>query len=413
MPARTALIPPALTQAHHRPPSAGRLLTAMLAATLALTAPARSADGKNPRVAPASFEEMLRSGIAPMAGKQVAGFKVLHISSDVGPWQDSGMTLAPGDRLTLVLAGRQWLSRAYNLYFDAPVATWCQVGSGGRIFRGEEVTNTVNVVEAGSLRCKTYPTSRWLDEKGTYAGEPAAMNPDAGGGVDIAAIRWAPDADIERSLGSVEAAWAGAELTRLRSLPPPLPEGWSALWEIGSSRMFQERQSPDGAGAPQRAIALHMRNDVAILRKDVAIDLKPGTMLHWAWKVDRLPASTAEDQAPTHDYMSIAVEFDNGQDLTFLWSHELPVGTIFRCPLPGWSDRETHVVTRSGTQDLGHWLREGHDIGALYARAIGGQAPARIVRVWLIGVSLFGHGEGASQFGDITLSNEDQSIKVY
>ena len=28
----------------------------------------------------------------------------------------------------------------------------------------------------------------------------------------------------------------------------------------------------------------------------------------------------------THDYLSIAVEFDNGQDLTSLWSSALPVG---------------------------------------------------------------------------------------
>ena len=56
---------------------------------------------------------------------------------------------------------------------------------------------------------------------------------------------------------------------------------------------------------------------------------------------------------PTHDYMSIAVKFDDGKDLTFFWSRDLPVDTAFHCPLPGWKQREIHVVARSGTAELG------------------------------------------------------------
>lgn len=50
--------------------------------------------------------------------------------------------------------------------------------------------------------------------------------------------------------------------------------------------------------------------------------------------------------------MSIAVEFENGRDLTFIWSTDLPVSEHFHYPLPGRHDRETHVVARSGNAEL-------------------------------------------------------------
>ena len=73
-----------------------------------------------------------------------------------------------------------------------------------------------------------------------------------------------------------------------------------------------------------------------------------GKGLDWQWVVDRLPSHLPEDQILTHDYLSIAVEFDDGQDITYMWSSSLPVGQVFRCPLPGWDAVETHVVQRSG-----------------------------------------------------------------
>jgi Protein of unknown function (DUF3047) len=121
----------------------------------------------------------------------------------------------------------------------------------------------------------------------------------------------------------------------------------------------------------------------------------------------------SENSLPTHDYMSIAVEFDNGRDITFFWSHDLPVGQSFHCPLPGWDHRETHVVARSGTADLGKWLSEEKNLTEFYGKAVGGTMPKRITRVWLIAVSLFQHGEGQSQFGEIVLKNAKQDTKVY
>ena len=60
------------------------------------------------------------------------------------------------------------------------------------------------------------------------------------------------------------------------------------------------------------------------------------TTVSWDWKIDALPSTLAEHLPFTHDYLSLAMEFDNGRDLTWMWSAELPVGRAFRCPLPWW-----------------------------------------------------------------------------
>lgn len=366
-----------------------------------------------------AFETAVRQAVAPQAGQAIVGLKVLHLSGDVGPWLDTGLALLPGDRVTLLKSGRVWWSRAYALSLDAPMAVWSRIGDQGPIFRGERATDTVTADRAGTLQLKLYPGLRWLDETGRYAGEPAAANPDAGGGVSVALLQWRAGvhigSELQRlaALPTVVAPLAAAEVQRLGGGTTPPPDDWHYLWELGPAEIFTEVEHPTGPGHPPRAIRLHTRDDVGILQKDAPFDLTPDTVLRWRWKAERLPARAPENQVPTHDYMSIAVEFDDGRDLTFLWSHSLPVGEIFACPLPAWKDRETHVVTRSGTADLGRWVEESVNLHALYRRAIGDRVPARVTRVWLIGVSLFGHGEGLSEFGQIVLQDGARRLEVY
>ena len=127
--------------------------------------------------------------------------------------------------------------------------------------------------------------------------------------------------------------------------------------------------------------------------------------------MDELPIDLAEDTVPSHDYLSIAVEFDDGQDLTYYWSAALPEGTVYRCPLPTWKDKETHVVVRCGTAGLGQWLDEERDLHADYARILGG--PAReVVRIWLIANSLFQRGHGRCEYASIHLVTNEGTLEV-
>lgn len=363
------------------------------------------------------FEQQIRSAIAPFAGKEILGLKVVYLSGDVGPWMDTGLALQTGDRVTTVLNGKVWMSRAANLSLAGAWAVWERVGVKGSIFRGTRNTNTFASASGGSLHLKLYPGERWLDTTGKYLGEPAPINPDAGGGVSVAIIKWGPHANIQETLRQIAdkgaaSSWAQAEIDRQKTLKLP-PPGWQYIPEFNTSEIFSEVQVAAAPNAPARAIELHMHDDATIVEKTAPIDLTADTTLSWKWKAIELPSLASENTLPTHDYMSIAVKFDNGKDLTFYWSRDLPVDTAFHCPLPGWSHRETHVVARSGTDDLGKWISEEKNILAYYKSAIGGPLPKKITHVWLIGVSLFQHTEGASQFGEIELKDRSKKMRVF
>lgn len=362
------------------------------------------------------FEQEVKTGLAPLAGKAVAGLKVLRLDADLGPWLDTGMALQPGDKVTVLLDGRVWLSRHYDISLEPALQVWRRIGDGGPISRGVQATDTFVAEQAGTLQLKNLPT-RWLDQAGRYQGEPAPVNPDAGGGVSVALIRWAPGTDVAAALNGLTGSaqppsWALAEAARLHRKSAP-PAGWQYLWELGPADIFSEATAKAHDGGPGHRLSAHTHNDVAILQKDASAALTPQTTLHWSWKVDQLPAKAAENIPVAHDYLSIAVEFDNGQDLTYLWSRELPAGQSFRCPLEGWKDRETHIVARSGSGDLGKWLNESRNVWDDYRQAVGGPLPSRIVRVWLIANSVFGRGEGKAQFGDIRVADDSSNLRVW
>lgn len=362
------------------------------------------------------FETRARTVLAPLAGKSVRDLKVLYLSADLGPWLDTGLMLQQGDRVTMVVEGTVWWSRTYKLGLDQPLTTWARVGVKGPVFHGTDRSNTFVAEHGGALQLKSMPT-RWLDRSGRYTPEPPPANPDTGGGASVLLIRWAAGADPAAELSAMSntadaPAWAAAEIERLKK-PPQVPAGWNYLWELGPANIFHEIEVQAADGGPARRMDVHTKADVAILQRDIEHALSSATKLAWNWKIDALPAAVSENTAPTHDYLSIAVEFDNGRDLTYFWSRDLPVGTHFHCPLEAWKDRETHVAIRSGTADLGRWLKEEHPILEDYARAIGGTPPGRIVRVWLIANSVFQRGEGRGQFGDIRLIESKGEAKVW
>jgi len=389
----------------------------MLIGTIFLAANINAETIDSITTSPKNFEQQIRSAVTPMAGKEIIGLKVLRLSGDIGPWLDTGMMLKPGDKITMILEGKKWLSRALNLSFNAPLATWAKIGADGLIFRGSRKTNTFTSSTDGSLRLKLYPSVRWLDVSGNYLGEPTKINPDAGGGVDVAIIHWNNTTNVQQALNDLAERnpaiqWAKAELDRQKNQKSP-PKGWQNIWEFNPSEIFTEVTVNNEKNAPNNIIELNMHDDVSIIEKEASFDLTPQTTLSWKWKIKELPSLVAENSLPSHDYMSIAVKFDNGRDLTFFWSSELAIDKAFHCPLPGWAHRETHVVARTGKNDLNKWLSEEKNIFEYYKKTIGGVLPKKITHIWLIGVSVFQHTDGLSQFGDIILKDDKTSIQVY
>lgn len=360
------------------------------------------------------FETQVKTALAPLAGKAVADVEILYLGADVRPWIDTGVELQAGDKVSWILEGRSWRSRAQDRWLKPSQVVWGRIGTDGPILHGTRDTFTFTAAKAGSLQLRHW-NGLWQDERGALVDGSSPIDPDAGGVIRVALIRWSPGVDpaqeFRRLTERADAPdWAAAELARQREVVEPLaPAGWRIL---GFAEMFRELR--DGArDAPQPRIALHTRNDIAVLQKDVAKEFAPGTTLRWKWKLDRLPSRSAENAVFTHDYISIAVKFDNGQDLTYFWSSGLPVGASFRCPFPTWATRETHLVARSGSGDLGKWLRESRDVFEDYRKAVGGELPKRITQIWLIGASVMGRSEGLGEFGEIAIGSDKEIVSVY
>ena len=347
--------------------------------------------------------DALRSRFAALAEATPGAVRELHffdLPADRPPWFDTGLRLEEGEAVSWFATGRVELSRLLDIFVGPDFQLWGRVGEGP-IFRGTRAHHTFRTESAGRLDLASYFPAEWTDPQGGIDVPPESYA-ELGGGMTVAVVRWKGDP------GAALAEWAtrddpagliSGECARLAA-PPQSPEGWNYLWFLGPGEIF-EAGTEDG----KACMHCHTRGDAAILQKEVSAALAPGTRLAWEWKVDALPSSMREDSLPTHDYLSIAVEFENGLDLTYTWSPELPVGHAYWCPLPSWKDRELHVVLRSGPDGLGAWQSEERDLHADAERYFGA-APGRVVRVWFIAVSLFQRSEGRCTWRDVRLDGE-------
>lgn len=326
----------------------------------------------------------------------VRAYRLLRLPGDVPPWTETGLSLAAGEQASWLAAGRVHPAGVPDAWFGPVYALWGRVGAGP-IFKGTQATTSFTAAASGPLALAVYQ-GEWGAPDGTLA-TPVEAYAGRAGGFEVLVVHWRGRAEdgLTALAGLAPDGLAAAEAARLAT-PVERPAGWHYLWFLGEGDIFRRA---DVAG--RSGIAVHTHEDAGILQKPVDVALTETTALAWSWKLDRLPGAAAEDQAHRHDYLSIAVEFDNGQDLTYFWSAALPEGRHFRCPLPTWAARETHWVLRSGAAGLGRWHDERRAIAADYAAAIGGPLPARVVAVWLIAVSLFTRGTGEGAFADIAL----------
>jgi len=358
----------------------------------------------------AEFRATLEPWVATLPPGLATGHAFHWLPATQPPWHDTGIDLEPGESVTLLADGRVFLSRALDIWVGPAFQLWCRVGERGPVFRGTRATHTFTARDGGRLWLASYFPGEWADTSGRL-GTPAGEYAKASGGMSVLTLRWPRGTDVHGLFRGF------ARDTRVPGLvlaeagrfdqPVPVPEHWDYLWYLGPGEIFRPALAPDG----RPSIGCHTHGDVGILRREARMPLGPGTLLRWSWRVDELPIDLAEDTLPSHDYLSIAVEFDDGQDITYYWSSTLPAGTVYRCPLPTWRDKETHVVVRSGPRELGRWLEEERDLHADYARILGG--PAReVVRVWLIANSLFQRGHGRCEYASIRLINNDRALEV-
>jgi hypothetical protein len=352
------------------------------------------------------FEQAMSTLLAdPGVSAHVRTARLVALGAESG-WEAVGFDVAPGDEVTVIAAGGFWASKPLDLGFGARIGLWLRAGGTGPIRKTPTNASSLVMESAGALEIVAKPPGEWADEQGGF--DTAYPRGGVAGEIGACVIVWQRGAEAGLEAMSRAGDYEGLVARALDEARHPVsaPQGWHYLWRLGEGRIFREAHGADG-----RTICCHTSGDVGILQFPADFPLTENTRLRWRWKVDRLPCDLPEDIQPTHDYLSIAVEFDNGQDLTYMWSSSMAEGTIFRCPLPFWDKVETHWVLRSDPAGLGKWLSEEQPLKADYAKAVGAP-PARIVKVWLIAVSVFQRHEGICEYADIELVDGDRVLKI-
>lgn len=338
----------------------------------------------------------LASLIARAKSPELVSWRAFDLGSGDMPWKDAGVAASKGQPVTFLLGGRVWLARQLDIWVEP--GTSFHVRSRGQRPLYNPMANTGTMVAAhdGPLEIAR-SVGEWKNEDG---------------------VLWTPEKDykaVEAKIYGVALVWrgdaakglrsllahgdvgglVGAELARLQS-SRRLPQGWHNLYMLGGGPVIFN----DLGGGE---IACQSHKNAGILQRPVSIELKPGTKLSWRWLIDELPSLHPENEFTTHDYLSIGAEYDDGQDLTYIWSRGLPVGKSFRCPFPRWTPVETHLPIRSGLDGLGAWAAEERDLYADYKEHVGGAAKS-IVRIWLLGVTIIQRRQGSCRFADVQIS---------
>jgi hypothetical protein len=339
--------------------------------------------------------------------RTIAEARVIRLPGNVPPWTDTGMRIAKGDEISILAEGRIVTAADAGLHLRPRYALWARVAGRGPIWTGTRDTQTFRGERDGVLELALY-NGEWKTPDGVL-GTPVEAYAGVSGEIEALVIRWHGEAaaglEAVRRAAPEEPLFA-TELERLEA-PAVRPAGWSYLWFLGQSEIYRAQRA-NGT----QSIACRCDDDVAILRRPIDVPLDQSSQLRWRWRIDQLPSRKPEDFLLSHDYLSVAVEFENGRDLSWYWSSSLPVGKSFACPIPQWTARETHWVVRSGDDGLGAWQSERRPILADYRAAIGEPLPRRAVAVWLIAVSLFQHGQGLAEYADLAVESGGKTVEV-
>lgn len=318
------------------------------------------------------------------------------------PWSQTLGEIEVGQSVTFFLSGRWWILKEHNYWVDPGVAFFARI-SGGTMYNPASNTGTMLADRTGTLEIAR-TVGQFKNAKGELF-PPEEQYTAAEGLIEGVAIIWqgeALDGLVQLSAAGDVDGLILAELNRI-NYQKLLPAGWSYMYMFGDSGIFSEGDNGE--------MQCNSHKNVGILQYAIDAPLTTDLKLDWKWIVDKLPSPVAEDQILTHDYLSIAVEFDDGKDITYMWSAEMPEGKVFQCPLPRWAEIETHIVQRSGNKLMGKQVQESRNVYSDYHQHIGGSASS-ITRIWLIANTVFMRGAGRCSYSDILLTQSGKETKI-
>ena len=337
--------------------------------------------------------------------------RTMELRGNQPPWQASGLHVRQGQAYSLFAEGLiHWSERYPHVHGGPRFHLWARVRSllptQGRAVNLSADSGTFVADVDGELELGIY-MGMWADECG-HLKSGAHLYDALRGTMSVAIVVYDGDAGtLLQWVSSDDAAppVVAAETQRyLRGDSPP--SGWHYLHETGYASFYQKQTTVEGEII--RAIA---HDDQGILRRAVDFPLIDATKIHWRWRLDEHPSRDREDQAVSHDYVSVALEFDDGRDLSWIWSSYLDPGSFFQCPVKIWQERETHFVVRSKDDKLATWYTETRSVFADVSKSMG-LPPARVTAVWLIVLSSFNHRTARASFADIILTSGDHQLTV-
>ena len=355
------------------------------------------------KAGPLQVPQVDGAALRELLAEAAADARLVGIAIKRPHWTTTDVRAGAGEQVTWLAWGFAYLVKPLG------IGVWPRFALGGRVQLG--------AVQRSARDTFTFTADRYgyVELASLFPGELRADGSIAKdripyramtGSLTAVVVRWAPGTDPRSTLEAMAETDASglcaAEAARLAAPPMP-PPGWHDHPLLCPAETY----------APsERGVAAHVRDAVGIVRRPVEAPLTSRLRLRWSWRLEALPSKLPEDTTLTHDYLSVAVEFDDGQDLTWHWSCALPEGFAYRCPLDHWRRRETHVVVRSGPTDLGRWVDEERPVLADHQAAIGGPAPTRIIGAWLISCSFLQGNEGRGEFGRIELVDGNETVRV-
>lgn len=216
-------------------------------------------------------------------------------------------------------------------------------------------------------------------------------------------------------------------------LPEQLPLNYSAKdimrWQTmqlpgklrTAFRLAQSEQRP--------AVFTESAGSISMLRQKLRIAPEQLGGLRFEWRVDNLIEGADMTQRETEDSpVRVVLAFDGdrsrfsprnamlselsrsltGEDmpyavLMYVWSNELPVGTIITNPR---TDRIRKIVVESGPERLRQWLRYQRDVRADFEQAFG-EAPGVLKSIGIMTDTDNTRGRTQAAYGDIGLERGD------
>jgi hypothetical protein len=335
---------------------------------------------------------------------QVAAVAAVRFESSTEGWKPSGVRVSEGQSLTLFGFGEEVGSRV-----------WVRIGDADIVNLGES-TWSFPAWASGELELAVRPQGRginWERCDGTLPPAATSLPTEPTEPLELAVVVTAWNAPASEALAALAAlpeneavARAQAELERTL----PLPAGFRSLCYLRRTNVFEAWE-----GDGRRGVWAHAASSAGIIKKALDLPLDPSSEITFEWRYDALHSLGPETEARHHDYSSIAVEFDNGQDITWMRSPHLETGTSFACPLEWWNTRETHLVLQGGREGLGVWQSHTRNILTDYEMAVGERVatrPTRIVGVWFISVGAFGRTVPDTKYANVVVRTGGRSVEV-